>query len=153
MALYILEDKSLHPFLSKRTSQEISAVKSLNQRRIPTRSITDISDLSVLLSDSESIFLIPYSIGEDTLPAVEFCNLNGIPVIAMHSIPDFAPEYIYNSTGSNNWFLFSKIIPEEPKSPQTGDDFNIEIYILIILISAISLVVLLLTRKGNFNKQ
>ena len=44
-------------------------------------------------------------------------------------------------------------IPEEPKSPQTGDDFNIEIYILIILISAISLVVLLLTRKGNFNKQ
>lgn len=86
MALYILEDKSLHPFLSKRTSQEISAVKSLNQRRIPTRSITDISDLSVLLSDSESIFLIPYSIGEDTLPAVEFCNLNGIPVIAMHSI-------------------------------------------------------------------
>lgn len=94
MALYILEDKSLHPFLSKRTSQEISAVKSLNQRRIPTRSITDISDLSVLLSDSESIFLIPYSIGEDTLPAVEFCNLNGIPVIAMHSIPDFAPEYI-----------------------------------------------------------
>ncbi len=110
MALYILEDKSLHPFLSKRTSQEISAVKSLNQRRIPTRSITDISDLSVLLSDSESIFLIPYSIGEDTLPAVEFCNLNGIPVIAMHSIPDFAPEYIYNSTGSNNWFLFSKII-------------------------------------------
>lgn len=44
-------------------------------------------------------------------------------------------------------------IPEEPKSPQTGDDFNIEIYILIILISAISLVVLLLTHKGNFNKQ
>lgn len=44
-------------------------------------------------------------------------------------------------------------IPEEPKSPQTGDDFNIEIYILIILISAISLVVLLLTRKGYFNKQ
>ena len=44
-------------------------------------------------------------------------------------------------------------IPEEPKSPQTGDDFNIEIYILIILISAISLVVLLLTRKGNFKKQ
>lgn len=44
-------------------------------------------------------------------------------------------------------------MPEEPKSPQTGDDFNIEIYILIILISAISLVVLLLTRKGNFNKQ
>lgn len=44
-------------------------------------------------------------------------------------------------------------IPEEPKSPQTGDDFNIEIYILIILISAISLVVLLLTQKGNFNKQ
>lgn len=44
-------------------------------------------------------------------------------------------------------------IPEEPKSPQTGDDFNIEIYILIILISAISLVVLLLTYKGNFNKQ
>ena len=44
-------------------------------------------------------------------------------------------------------------IPEEPKSPQTGDDFNIEIYILIILISAISLVDLLLTRKGNFNKQ
>ena len=44
-------------------------------------------------------------------------------------------------------------IPEEPKSPQTGDDFNIGIYILFILISAISLVVLLLTRKGNFNKQ
>lgn len=44
-------------------------------------------------------------------------------------------------------------IPEEPKSPQTGDDFNIGIYILIILISAISLIVLLLTRKGNFNKQ
>lgn len=44
-------------------------------------------------------------------------------------------------------------IPEEPKSPQTGDDFNIGIYILIILISAISLVILLLVRKGNFNKQ
>lgn len=44
-------------------------------------------------------------------------------------------------------------IPEEPKSPQTGDDFNIGIYILFIFISAISLVVLWLTRKGNFNKQ
>ena len=99
MALYILEDKSLHPFLSKRTAQEITAVKALNQKRIPTKSITDISDLSVLLRDSHSVFLIPYGITPDTLKAIKFCNYNDIPVIAMHNIPDFAPEYIYSSTG------------------------------------------------------
>ena len=110
MALYILEDKSLHPFLSKRTAQEITAVKALNQKRIPTKSITDISDLSVLLRDSHSVFLIPYGITPDTLKAIKFCNYNDIPVIAMHNIPDFAPEYIYSSTGSNNWVLFAKII-------------------------------------------
>lgn len=110
MALYILEDKNLHPFLSKRTAQEITAVKALNQKRIPTKSITDISDLSVLLRDSHSVFLIPYGITPDTLEAIKFCNYNDIPVIAMHNIPDFAPEYIYSSTGSNNWVLFAKII-------------------------------------------
>lgn len=35
MALYILEDKNLHPFLSKRTAQEITAVKALNQKKNP----------------------------------------------------------------------------------------------------------------------
>lgn len=110
MALYILEDKNLHPFLSKRIAQEITAVKALNQKRIPTKSITDISDLSALLKDNQSVFLIPYGITQDTLNAIKFCNYNDIPVIAMHNIPDFAPEYIYSSTGSNNWFLFAKII-------------------------------------------
>ncbi|MFQ8952060.1 MAG: hypothetical protein ACLR56_02955 [Oscillospiraceae bacterium] len=103
MALYILEDKNLHPFLSKRTAQEITAVKALNQKRIPTKSISDISDLSVLIKDNQSVFLIPYGITPDTLKAIKFCNYNDIPVIAMHNIPDFAPEYIYSSTGSNNW--------------------------------------------------
>lgn len=110
MALYILEDKNLHPFLSKRTAQEITAVKALNQKRIPTKSISDISDLSVLIKDNQSVFLIPYGITPDTLKAIKFCNYNDIPVIAMHNIPDFAPEYIYSSTGSNNWVLFAKII-------------------------------------------
>lgn len=109
MALYILEDKNLHPFLSKRTAQEITAVKALNQKRIPTKSISDISDLSVLIKDNQSVFLIPYGITPDTLKAIKFCNYNDIPVIAMHNIPDFAPEYIYSSTGSNNWCCLQKL--------------------------------------------
>lgn len=59
MALYILEDKNLHPFLSKRTAQEITAVKALNQKRIPTKSISDISDLSVLIKDTSLFFSFP----------------------------------------------------------------------------------------------
>lgn len=120
MALYILEDKNLHPFLSKRIAQEISAVKALNQKRIPTRSISNISDLSTLLSDNQSVFLIPYGITPPTLKAIEFCNNNNIPVIAMHNIPEFAPEYIYSSTGSNNWILFSKIISYFKMHGKTG---------------------------------
>ena len=125
MALYILEDKSLHPFLSKRTSQEISAVKSLNQRRIPTRSITDISDLSVLLSDSESIFLIPYSIGEDTLPAVEFCNLNGIPVIAI-GVPTIVDSstLVYDALSQAG---IENIPPELEKILENGRSFFVSL--------------------------
>lgn len=113
MSLYILEDKNIHPFVNKRTIQEVIAVKALNQKRIPTKSITDASDLSVLLSDPKSVFLIPYAIESNTLSTLstlKFCNSNNIPVIAMHNIPDFAPEYIYSSMGSNNWVLFVRII-------------------------------------------
>lgn len=113
MSLYILEDKNIHPFLNKRTLQEVTAVKALNQKRIPTKSITDASDLSVLLSDPKSVFLIPYAIDSNTLSTMstlEFCNNNNIPVIAMHNIPEFAPEYIFSSMGSNNWVLFVRII-------------------------------------------
>lgn len=37
----------------------------------------------------------------------------------MHNIPDFAPEYIYSSTGSNNWVLFAKIISYFKKHGKT----------------------------------
>lgn len=108
MSLYIFDDKQSQNFLDAKTTRELSSFKALNQKRIPTKNISDINNTSVMLNDPKSVLLLTKLNGY-VEPALKFCNQNNIPVIAIHCSPDYMPNYIYNCIRGSSP-LFSNLI-------------------------------------------
>ncbi len=110
MSLYILNDKNIPVFVGGRAQKEITSLKALNQKRIPTKVIDDINDMSVLLTDPEAVLLIPFSLNESMDKALFYGNSNHIPIIAVHSAPYFAPQYIYSSIHESRQMMSSLLL-------------------------------------------
>lgn len=99
MAIYILNDLEMPAYTPLKIQSEISMIKKLNRKRIPTKTIRRISELSVMADDPDSVFLIPHLISqmEPTLTdAISFCNRNNIPVIVLHESNSTFPYLTFN---------------------------------------------------------
>ena len=83
MALYIFNDHEMPSFISLKTQFEISKLKSLNRKRIVTKTIRHISYMSIMTEDPDAVFLIPEMIPSLT-DCIVFCNRHNIPVIVLH---------------------------------------------------------------------
>lgn len=88
-------------FVETRAKQEIAAIKSLNQKRIPTVVFEKIEDIPEIYTDPKSVLLIANGINKTNSKCVEICNKNNIPVIALHDKNNRQYSYIYSSISDN----------------------------------------------------
>lgn len=59
MALYILNDPNIPMYIPLKTQYEISMIKALNRKRIPTKTLRQTSDASFMADDPQAVLLIP----------------------------------------------------------------------------------------------
>lgn len=90
MALYIFNDHEMPSFISLKTQFEISKLKSLNTKRIVTKTIRHISYMSIMTEDPDAVFLIP-EMNPSLTDCIVFCNRHNIPVIVLHISNSYMP--------------------------------------------------------------
>ncbi len=90
MALYIFNDHEMPSFISVKTQFEISKLKSLNRKRIVTKTIRHVSHITVMTEDPDAVFLIP-EMNPALTDCVVFCNRHNIPVIVLHMSNSYMP--------------------------------------------------------------
>mgnify|MGYP000000182727 FL=1 len=90
MALYILNDPNIPMYIPLKTQYEISMIKALNRKRIPTKTLRQTSDASFMADDPQAVLLIP-EFNASSTELILFCNKNNIPVIVLHSANTLVP--------------------------------------------------------------
>ena len=96
MALYILNDPNIQMYIPLKTQYEISMIKALNRKRIPTKTLRQTTDTDFMTEDPQAVLLIP-ELNTCLTELILFCNKNNIPVIVLHSantlVPFLTPHY------------------------------------------------------------
>lgn len=58
MALYILNDPNIQMYIPLKTQYEISMIKALNRKRIPTKTLRQTTDTDFMTEDPQAVLLI-----------------------------------------------------------------------------------------------
>lgn len=90
MALYILNDPNIQMYIPLKTQYEISMIKALNRKRIPTKTLRQTTDTDFMTEDPQAVLLIP-ELNTCLTELILFCNKNNIPVIVLHSANTLVP--------------------------------------------------------------
>lgn len=90
MALYILNDPNIQMYILLKTQYEISMIKALNRKRIPTKTLRQTTDTDFMTEDPQAVLLIP-ELNTCLTELILFCNKNNIPVIVLHSANTLVP--------------------------------------------------------------
>lgn len=109
MALYILIENSSSYFIETRSKQEVSGIKSLNQKRVPTIAFENIEDIPEIFTDSKAVMLLTQGINEKNKKYVEICNQRNIPVISLHNKNNLHHSLIFSSITDNDDITASMI--------------------------------------------
>ena len=59
MVLYILNDPNIQLYIPLKTQYEISMIKALNRKRIPTKTLRQTTDTDFMTEDPQAVLLIP----------------------------------------------------------------------------------------------
>ena len=77
-------------YIPLKTQYEISMIKALNRKRIPTKTLRQTTDTDFMTEDPQAVLLIP-ELNTCLTELILFCNKNNIPVIVLHSANTLVP--------------------------------------------------------------